>query len=114
MIGTAVHRPLGMLREPWDRSQIEREQRFPRGGIRIVGKLTITQIAELAGVSRSTASRVLNERPGVRPEVRERVLQVIREHDYQPDPAARSLASRRTGITDASQPAEDSSCETTA
>jgi LacI family transcriptional regulator len=73
--------------------------------------LTLKQIAKLAGVSRSTASRVLNERPGVRPEVRERVLQVMREHDYQPDPVARSLASRRTGITDAGPSAEDASSE---
>jgi LacI family transcriptional regulator len=63
--------------------------------------LTLKQIAELAGVSRSTASRVLNQHPGVRPEVRERVLQVMREYGFRPDSAARSLASRRTGITDA-------------
>ncbi len=62
--------------------------------------LTLKQIAELAGISRSTASRVLNHRPGVRPEVRERVLQVMREHGFRPDPVARSLASRRTGTTD--------------
>jgi DNA-binding LacI/PurR family transcriptional regulator len=68
--------------------------------------LTLKEIAELAGVSRSTASRVLNDHPGVRPEVRERVLQVIREQGFQPDPAARSLASRRTGIIAAAQSAE--------
>jgi LacI family transcriptional regulator len=67
---------------------------------------TLEKIAELAGVSRSTASRVLNDHPGVRPEVRERVLQVIREQDFQPDPAARSLASRRTGIIGAAPAAE--------
>jgi LacI family transcriptional regulator len=60
------------------------------------GKLTIRQIAELAGVSRSTASRVLNGQPGVRPEVRDRVLQIIREHGYHPNGVARSLASRRS------------------
>jgi LacI family transcriptional regulator len=64
-------------------------------------KLTLKQIAELAGISRSTASRVLNQHPGVRPEVRERVLQVMREHGFRPDPAARTLASRRAGPTDA-------------
>ena len=58
--------------------------------------LTLEQIAKLAGVSRSTASRVLNGQPNVRPDVRERVLQVIREHGYQPDLAARALASKRT------------------
>ena len=56
---------------------------------------TLEQIAKLAGVSRTTASRVINELPGVRLTTRERVLQVIREYGYQPDPAARSLAAHR-------------------
>jgi transcriptional regulator with XRE-family HTH domain len=90
----------------WDRSQTGLEN-FS-GGSMTSEKLTIRQISKLAGVSRSTASRVLNEQPGVSPEVRERVLQVILEHDYQPDPAARSLASRRGGIMVAGQEAEDS------
>ncbi len=59
--------------------------------------LTLEEIAKLAGVSRSTASRVINEQPNVRPEVRERVWRVIHEHGYQPNQAARSLASRRSG-----------------
>ena len=63
--------------------------------------LTLKQIAQLAGVSCSTASRVLNWHPGVRPEVRERVLQVMRDQGFRPDPAARSLAARRTGTADA-------------
>src|SRR5260370_3684332 len=58
--------------------------------------LTIEHIATLAEVSRSTVSRVLNNHPNVRPNVRERVLQVIREQRYAPQPAARSLASART------------------
>jgi LacI family transcriptional regulator len=64
---------------------------------------TLKQIAELAGVSRSTASRVLNGRPGVNPEVRERVLRVMREYGFQPDPVARSLASRRSSGPDGDQ-----------
>lgn len=78
-----------------------------------MAKLTIRQISKLAGVSRSTASRVLNERPGVRPEVRERVLRIILEHGYEPDPVARSLASRRIGITVANPKAGDSHENTT-
>ena len=62
--------------------------------------LTLKEIAELAGVSRSTASRVLNDHPGVRPEVRERVLHIIREHGFHPDPVARLLASRRIAAVD--------------
>src|SRR5207302_8758091 len=58
--------------------------------------LTIEHIASLAEVSRSTVSRVLNNHPAVRPSVRERVLQVIREQNYAPQAAARSLASAHT------------------
>ena len=65
--------------------------------------LTLEQIARLAGVSLSTASRVINEHPNVRPEVRERVWQVINEQGYQPNLAARSLALKRT---DDAEPAQ--------
>ena len=58
--------------------------------------LTIENIAALAEVSRSTVSRVLNNHPGVQPAVRERVQRVIREQNYVPKAAARSLASSRT------------------
>src|SRR5215831_12142470 len=59
-------------------------------------RLTIEDIAMLAAVSRSTVSRVLNNHPSVRPSVRDRVLQVMREQNYAPQAAARSLASART------------------
>lgn len=45
---------------------------------------TIQQIAELAGVSRGTVDRVLNDRGRVKPEVRERVEQIARELGYVP------------------------------
>lgn len=61
-----------------------------------MASLTIEQIAELAHISRSTVSRVLNNHPNVRPAVRERVLNVINEQGYAPRAAARSLASQRT------------------
>jgi LacI family transcriptional regulator len=61
-----------------------------------LSRLTIEEIANLADVSRSTVSRVLNNHPSVRPEVRARVQQVIAEQRYSPRAAARSLASRRT------------------
>lgn len=59
---------------------------------------TLEEIARLAGVSRSTISRVINDHPNVRPEVREHVWQIIRQVGYQPHAAARSLATRRTQI----------------
>lgn len=63
-----------------------------------MGKLTLEEIGKLAGVSRSTVSRVVNDHPSVSPEVRERVSRVIAETGYRPDPAARSLARHRSGI----------------
>lgn len=71
--------------------------------------LTLKQIAQLAGVSRSTASRVINEHPNVRPAVRARVWQVIGEHGYQPNPIARLLAASRTGEPDVDPPSKESS-----
>jgi LacI family transcriptional regulator len=59
---------------------------------------TLEEVAKLAGVSRSTVSRVVNQHPNVRPEVRERVWEVIRQTGYQPHAAARSLATRRTRV----------------
>jgi LacI family transcriptional regulator len=59
---------------------------------------TLEEIAKIAGVSRSTVSRVVNHEPNVRETVRERVQQVIEEMGYHPNVAARSLASQRSQI----------------
>ena len=53
--------------------------------------MTIKDIARLAGVSVSTVSRVLNNHPDVSEDNRENVLQVIRQQNYIPSNAARSL-----------------------
>ena len=53
-------------------------------------------LASLAGVSPATVSRVINDRPGVRPELRQAVEQAIREHGLNVDVAARALKSRKT------------------
>lgn len=60
--------------------------------------LTLEQIAVLAQSSRATVSRVLNNYPHVRPDLRERVLRVMQEQGYAPHAAARSLARRRTNV----------------
>ncbi|MCX8023970.1 MAG: LacI family transcriptional regulator, partial [Thermanaerothrix sp.] len=61
-----------------------------------MSNLTLEDIARQAGVSRSTVSRVLNEHPNVREEVRRRVWEVIRQTGYHPNAAARTLASQRS------------------
>lgn len=60
--------------------------------------LTLEEIGRLAGVSRSTVSRVLNDHRHVRPDVRTRVEAVIAETGYLPNQAARALVSNRTGL----------------
>src|ERR671932_700827 len=62
------------------------------------GRATIRDIADLAGVSIATVSRVLNDRPDVAPGTREAVLQVVREHGFSTNRGARGLSSGRTGI----------------
>src|SRR5919198_5743953 len=59
---------------------------------------TIRDVAEKAGVSIATVSRVLNDRADVSMETRERVREVAREVGYSADPAARALASQRTRL----------------
>jgi len=55
-----------------------------------------TDVAQAAGVSQTTVSRVLNDEPHVKDEVRERVLAAARELGYRPNGAARALLSGRT------------------
>lgn len=57
---------------------------------------TIREVAKRAGVSVSTASRVLNDYPFVSADARRRVLAAMDELDYRPDVAARSM---RTGTS---------------
>ncbi|THD77065.1 MAG: LacI family DNA-binding transcriptional regulator [Phenylobacterium sp.] len=56
---------------------------------------TINDIARMAGVSKKTVSRVINDSPLVRGETREAVKAIIRETGFAPDPQARGLAFRR-------------------
>lgn len=60
--------------------------------------LTLEDIGRLAGVSRSTVSRVINHQASVSPTVRARVLEVIQRTGYTPNAAARSLVSGRSGV----------------
>ena len=59
-------------------------------------KPTIYEVAKEAGVSRQTVSRVLNNRPDVSPETRERVKEIIEQLDYQPSAIARSLSLKKS------------------
>jgi LacI family transcriptional regulator len=61
-------------------------------------KLTISDIARMAGVSKKTVSRVINHSGLVRQDTRDKILSVVKEHGYQPDPQARALALRRSHL----------------
>ena len=61
-------------------------------------RLTMRQIAELAGVSIATVSRVLNGRGDVSDETRDLVSRVIRENGYTANRSARGLSAGRTGL----------------
>jgi LacI family transcriptional regulator len=59
---------------------------------------TLRDVAEYAGVSSATASRVLNNNPTVAPELRSRVLEAIQALGYQPNRAARRLRAQSSNV----------------
>ena len=59
-------------------------------------RATINDIARLAGVSKKTVSRVINQSPFVKEGTRARIDAVIQQIGYIPDPQARGLAFRRS------------------
>jgi LacI family transcriptional regulator, galactose operon repressor len=70
-------------------------------------RLTIRDIAELAGVSIATVSRVVNGRGDVSDETRESVQRVVREHGYSTNRTARGLSGGRTGLVGVTLPMID-------
>ncbi|MEM6283360.1 MAG: LacI family DNA-binding transcriptional regulator [Chloroflexota bacterium] len=64
----------------------------------MANKLTIKDIAKLAGVSKASVSRVLNGYQHVRPELRARVQKVIDETGYERNTVARLLATDRSNV----------------
>ncbi|MBW0143825.1 LacI family transcriptional regulator [Sphingomicrobium sp. B8] len=60
------------------------------------GSITIEDVAKAAGVSRQTVSRVMNNKPGVKPAVRERIEEAIADLGYVPNLAARRMGGARS------------------
>lgn len=60
------------------------------------GTPTLDEVAVLAGVSRATVSRVINDSPRVSPSAREAVQAAVETLSYVPNRMARSLVTRRT------------------
>ncbi len=64
-------------------------------------KVTIYDIAKIAGVSPSTVSRTANNQPGVKKATRARITKLLEEYSYTPNETARSLvtqSSRMVGV----------------
>lgn len=61
-------------------------------------KANIYDVAKLAGVSHQTVSRVMNNHVSIRPATKERVLEAMKQLDYQPNLAARSLVTTKSNM----------------
>jgi len=61
-------------------------------------KANIYDVAKLAGVSHQTVSRVMNNHVSIRPATKERVLKAMKQLDYQPNLAARSLVTTKSNM----------------
>lgn len=61
-----------------------------------VKKMTIADVADALGVSKTTVSRVISGKGRIGPETKERVLRFIEEHDYKPNVIAKGLAQNKT------------------
>ncbi|MEI5521088.1 LacI family DNA-binding transcriptional regulator [Streptomyces brasiliscabiei] len=83
--------PDGTAADPPDTTPRGRSRRNFAGS-----RPVMDDVARLAGVSKQTVSRVLNDNPAVRRETREAVLEAMRTLGYRPSRSARSLASGRT------------------
>ncbi|TCK92711.1 LacI family transcriptional regulator [Natranaerovirga hydrolytica] len=58
--------------------------------------MTIYDIAKEAGVSASTVSRVINNKPGIKEETREKVKELLEKYNYVPNVAARGLVMQKS------------------
>jgi LacI family transcriptional regulator len=64
----------------------------------ILMSLTIKNIAEIAGVSAATVSKVINNYGGISERTKKKVMDVILEMDYEPNFSARSLATKKSNL----------------
>jgi len=58
--------------------------------------ISTTKIAEICGVSQGTVDRALNNRPGISPKTKEKILAVVKEYGYRPNMHARCMAKGKS------------------
>ena len=63
-----------------------------------MGRTTLKDIAEKAGVSVTAVSRALSGYPDIGEETRGRILRIAEELNYQPNIAARTLVTHKSGV----------------
>ena len=61
-------------------------------------RISTTKIAEICGVSQGTVDRALNGRTGIRPETKEKILNVAKEYGYHSNIHARSIAGGKSQL----------------
>lgn len=59
-------------------------------------KTTIKTIAQKAGVTPASVSLALNDRPGLSPQTRQKIIRIAKELNYQPDLVARSMIKKKS------------------
>ena len=64
----------------------------------VEARVSLGDVARKSGVSKASASRALNGRNGVRPDVRDRILIVAQSLGYRPNLAARNLRGGRASV----------------
>lgn len=62
-----------------------------------MARVTIKEVAVMAGVSPTAVSLAMNGKPGISEKTRERIIQVVEQMDYTPNENSRRLLSQRTG-----------------
>ncbi len=99
VLGQSMNCPNGSLTSIVQTPIFKRNDSDPgTGNNNMMRKITLTDIAREAGVSKQTVSRVINNNPDVARATRERVQVIIDRLGYQPNANARSLSARQSRI----------------
>ena len=61
-------------------------------------RISTTKIAEICGVSQGTVARALNNRKGISPKTKEKILKIAKEYGYRPNIHASSIAGGKSQI----------------
>ncbi|MEJ6400706.1 LacI family DNA-binding transcriptional regulator [Nicoliella lavandulae] len=64
----------------------------------MVRRITIQDIANIAGVSKSTVSRAMNDNPVISKTTRNQIQQIIKEYNYHPNSSAKSIKTKQTMV----------------